>query len=216
MFIPVTPSAGWVSWAEPHRYALVYPCSGVLAGDTPPVPHALSALLGPARAQVLMLLDTPLSTTQLTALTGQGLGSVGRHLKVLLDARLVQRRRSGRSVLYSRTDPGDTLIQAQHPGAELRLVVAGRELLALALDQDLVLVFLAPQLGPLFLVLLGVADVGVERRGVGGGRDLVRVVGVEARVDPLLFGLAGQPVVVEVLRRAAVLTPVPAESLSRI
>jgi DNA-binding transcriptional ArsR family regulator len=114
MFIPVTPSAGWVSWAEPHRYALVYPCSGVLAGDMPPVPHALSALLGPARAQVLMLLDTPLSTTQLTALTGQGLGSVGRHLKVLLDARLVQRRRSGRSVLYSRTDPGDTLMKAQH------------------------------------------------------------------------------------------------------
>jgi DNA-binding transcriptional ArsR family regulator len=113
MFVPVTPSCGWVSWDEPHRYALVYPCSGVLAGEAPPVPDALSALLGAARAQVLVLLGTPLSTTQLTALTGQGLGSVGRHLKVLLDARLIQRRRSGRSVLYTRTTPGDTLIQAQ-------------------------------------------------------------------------------------------------------
>ena len=44
-----------------------------------------------------------MSTSQLVAVTGQGLGSVGRHLRVLLDAGLVERRRSGRSVLYSRT-----------------------------------------------------------------------------------------------------------------
>ena len=113
MFVPVTPSCGWVSWDEPHRYALMYPCTGVLAGDAPPVPDALSTLLGPARARVLVLLGTPLSTSQLTALTGQALGSVGRHLKVLLDARLVRRRRSGRSVLYDRTPAGDTLIHAQ-------------------------------------------------------------------------------------------------------
>ena len=50
------------------------------------------------------------------ALTGQGLGSVGRHLKVLLDARLVQRRRAGRSVLYYRTAAGDTLLEAQQSG----------------------------------------------------------------------------------------------------
>jgi DNA-binding transcriptional ArsR family regulator len=71
------------------------------------------ALLGPARAGVLVLLETPKSTTQLVALTGQGLGSVGRHLKVLLDTRLVQRRRAGRSVLYYRTAAGDTLLEAQ-------------------------------------------------------------------------------------------------------
>ncbi len=117
MFVPVTPSCGWVSWDEPHRYALMYPCSGVLAWGAPPVPDALSALLGPARARVLVLLGTPLSTTQLTALTGQGLGSVGRHLKVLLDARLVRRRRAGRSVLYDRTPAGDTLIGAQQQGS---------------------------------------------------------------------------------------------------
>jgi DNA-binding transcriptional ArsR family regulator len=79
----------------------------------PPVPEALGRLLGPARAGVLVLLDTPKSTTQLVALTGQGLGSVGRHLKVLLDARLVQRRRAGRSVLYYRTAAGETLLEAQ-------------------------------------------------------------------------------------------------------
>ncbi|MFD5750546.1 transcriptional regulator [Streptomyces sp. NPDC127033] len=115
MFVPVTPVTGWVSWDAPHRYAVVYPCSGALAeADRTPVPESLGALLGPARAGVLVLLDTPKSTTQLVALTGQGLGSVGRHLKVLLDARLIRRRRAGRSVLYFRTDAGEVLVNAQH------------------------------------------------------------------------------------------------------
>jgi DNA-binding transcriptional ArsR family regulator len=114
LFVPVTPGQGWVSWDPPHRYAVMYPCSGVLAqADPAPVPEALGALLGPARAGVLVLLETPKSTTQLVALTGQGLGSVGRHLRVLLDARLVQRRRAGRSVLYYRTAAGEALLEAQ-------------------------------------------------------------------------------------------------------
>jgi DNA-binding transcriptional ArsR family regulator len=114
MFVPVTPRHGWFSWHAPHRYAVVYPCLGLLAeADLRPVPEALGALLGPSRAAVLVLLDTPKSTTQLVALTGQALGSVGRHLKILLDARLVRRRRAGRSVLYYRTDAGDVLVLAQ-------------------------------------------------------------------------------------------------------
>lgn len=76
-----------------------------------PVPAALGALIGPARAAVLSLLASPLSTTQLVALTGQGLGSVGRHLRILLDAGLVRRRRAGRSVLYFRTEAGDILVR---------------------------------------------------------------------------------------------------------
>ncbi|WP_264928829.1 winged helix-turn-helix domain-containing protein, partial [Streptomyces sp. A012304] len=107
LFVPVTPRKGWVSWEERGvgRYAVVYPCVGVLAGGgaEAAVPAGLSALLGSARARVLVLLGTPLTTTQLVAVTGQGLGSVGRHLRVLLDAGLVERRRVGRAVLYSRT-----------------------------------------------------------------------------------------------------------------
>ncbi|MEU6941862.1 winged helix-turn-helix domain-containing protein, partial [Streptomyces rubiginosohelvolus] len=110
LFIPVTPNQSWVCWDIPHRYGLVYPCSGALAGaGHTPVPAALGALIGPARAAVLSLLASPLSTTQLVALTGQGLGSVGRHLRILLDAGLVRRRRAGRSVLYFRTEAGDIL-----------------------------------------------------------------------------------------------------------
>ncbi|MFF6876966.1 MULTISPECIES: ArsR family transcriptional regulator [unclassified Streptomyces] len=113
LFVPVTPRTGWVSWEEPDRYAVIYACSGVLA-DTGgrSVPASLGALLGAARAGVLVLLHSPLSTSQLVAVTGQGLGSVGRHLRVLLDAGLVERRRAGRSVLYSRTAAGQVLVEA--------------------------------------------------------------------------------------------------------
>ncbi|MEZ0093588.1 ArsR/SmtB family transcription factor [Streptacidiphilus sp. EB129] len=114
-FVPVTPKAGWVAWDGDHRgYAVFYQCSGRLAEPgREPVPEALERLLGAARAQVLVLLAAPLSTTQLVALTGQGLGSVGRHLRVLLDAGLVSRRRAGRSVLYYRTAVGDGLTTAR-------------------------------------------------------------------------------------------------------
>ncbi|MGW2559154.1 winged helix-turn-helix domain-containing protein [Streptomyces sp. NPDC001514] len=113
LFVPVTPRTGWVAWDQPHRYAVVYPCSGELAEpERTPVPKSLGRLLGPARAGVLVLLGTPKSTTQLVALTGQGLGSVGRHLKVLYEAGLIRRRRAGRSVLYYRTAAGEVLVQA--------------------------------------------------------------------------------------------------------
>jgi DNA-binding transcriptional ArsR family regulator len=112
LFVPVTSGTGCVAWDEPHRYAVIYPCSGVLAPDGQ-VTAALSTLIGPGRAAVLAHLDTPKSTTQLVALTGQGLGSVGRHLKILLAAGLVRRRRSGRSVLYYRTETAETLLAAQ-------------------------------------------------------------------------------------------------------
>lgn len=113
-FVPVTPSRGWVSWQGTERFAIVYPCAGALADVAgPAVPSALAALLGSARAGVLVRLGSPMSTSQLVELTGQGLGSVGRHLKVLLDARLVRRRRAGRSVLYDWTEAGAALVRAQ-------------------------------------------------------------------------------------------------------
>lgn len=119
VFVPVTPKAGWVAWEEPERYAVIYPCAGVLAEHRGGrgASAALGALLGPARATVLVLLDSPHSTTQLTGVTGQTLGSVGRHLRVLLDAGLVERHRAGRSVLYSRTAAGEVLVTASRAGA---------------------------------------------------------------------------------------------------
>ncbi|WP_225822416.1 ArsR family transcriptional regulator [Streptomyces naphthomycinicus] len=122
LFVPVTPQRhGWVAWEERQRYAVVYPCAGALAGDGDrAVPAGLGALLGPARAEVLVLLGSPMSTSQLTAVTGQGLGSVGRHLKVLREAGLAARRRAGRSVLYARTAAGDVLVEAGHGGVPVQ------------------------------------------------------------------------------------------------
>lgn len=118
LFVPVSLDTSWVSWEGQDRFAVVYPCAGALAEPgRAAAPEALGALLGTGRAEVLVLLDSPKSTTQLVALTGLALGSVGRHLKVLLDARLVRRGRAGRSVLYCRTRAGDVLVESQqeHP-----------------------------------------------------------------------------------------------------
>ncbi|WP_116949687.1 ArsR/SmtB family transcription factor [Jiangella endophytica] len=116
LFIPVTGARGWVGWRRPNRYSIVYPCAGALAEGRRTAPGALGRLIGPARATLLSLLDDPMSTTQLVAVTGFALGSVGDHLKVLLDAQLVRRRRAGRSVLYYRTADGDRLARAATGG----------------------------------------------------------------------------------------------------
>jgi DNA-binding transcriptional ArsR family regulator len=128
LFVPVTLDIGWVAWDEPHRYAVMYGCSGALAesGRRAAAPEALGALLGPARAAILMLLVTPKSTTQLVALTGQRLGSVGRHLQILRAAGLLERRRAGRSVLYRRSPAGDLLVRIQYEAVLRRPVSGGR------------------------------------------------------------------------------------------
>ena len=116
-FAPVTSFRGWVAWDARPDYAIVYPCTGALADTgTTVAPRPLARLLGANRATILLLLAAPKSTTHLVTLTGQPLGSVGRHLKVLLDADLVRRRRSGRSVLYFRTGAGDVLVQSASRG----------------------------------------------------------------------------------------------------
>ncbi|MGY1649632.1 helix-turn-helix domain-containing protein [Geodermatophilus sp. SYSU D01119] len=116
LFIAATGPGGWVSWRLPDTYAVVYPVTGVLAGGPAPLPDALVRLLGRTRARLLAALDAPQSTTALTARTGLPLGSVGGHLRVLLDAGLLERRRSGREVLYWRSDAGRTLLAAAEDG----------------------------------------------------------------------------------------------------
>jgi hypothetical protein len=116
-FVPVHSFTGWDMLELPHRYALVYPVSGALAdiGSARAGADGLARLIGPNRARVLRLLDEPRSTTQLAALTGLPLGSVGNHLRVLLEAGAVLRRRVGREVLYWRTSLGDAFV-AGAPG----------------------------------------------------------------------------------------------------
>lgn len=109
-FIPVHANGSWVAWEEPRRYAIVYPVTGALTASETPSPDGLARLMGRNRAGLLTALDEPRSPTQLAALTDLPLGAVGNHLRVMLDAGLVLRRRAGREVLYWRTDLGDALV----------------------------------------------------------------------------------------------------------
>jgi DNA-binding transcriptional ArsR family regulator len=112
-FVPVHASGSWAAWDPPSRFALIYPVAGALADLGTASPGALARLIGVNRARVLTLLGEPHSTTQLAALTGLPAGAVGNHLKVLLDAGTVLRRRAGREVLYWRTSLGDSLVAVE-------------------------------------------------------------------------------------------------------
>ncbi len=115
LFLAAHSRGSSVQWRLPDRYALVYPVSGGSAADPAAVPDALARLLGPARARVLVQVQQPVSTTALTAVTGLPLGTVGGHLRVLLDAGLLERRRAGREVLYWCSDAGTALVAAAAP-----------------------------------------------------------------------------------------------------
>jgi DNA-binding transcriptional ArsR family regulator len=112
--------SSWVSWRLPDTFAVVYPVTGVFASGPAPLPAALARLVGRNRARILTALAAPTSTSALAASTGLPLGSVGGHLRVLLDAGLLERRRSGREVLYWRSAAGESLATAPDLGAAPR------------------------------------------------------------------------------------------------
>jgi DNA-binding transcriptional ArsR family regulator len=105
-----------LSWHLPDRYALVYPVMGIFAGTPVPLPEPLVRLLGRTRARTLIRLGTPAGTSTLAAELDLPIGSVGGHLRVLLDAGLLERRRSGREVLYRWSDAGSALVTASGAG----------------------------------------------------------------------------------------------------
>ena len=111
-FIPVLSPEGWAGWSHPHAYAVYYPVTGRLAATEAARPGGLDRLVGANRAALLGMLDQPAGPTDLAARSRLPIGSVGNHLRVLLDAGAVSRRRSGRSVLYWRTPLGDALVAA--------------------------------------------------------------------------------------------------------
>ena len=110
IFIAAHTPTGWVSWHLPDRYGVVYPVTGIFATDPPSRTNPLARLLGANRAQILLHCQQPTSTSALAAQTGQTLGSVGGHLRILLDAGLLHRRRSGHHVLYWQSHLGQHLV----------------------------------------------------------------------------------------------------------
>ncbi|WP_068923682.1 ArsR/SmtB family transcription factor [Planobispora rosea] len=101
--------------APPWQPTLRYSPRGVATlweRRTTGVPEALAAVLGRSRALLLAELDTPASTTHLSGRTGMSMGGVSQHLTALRDAGLVSAHRSGRYVLYARSEAGETLLSA--------------------------------------------------------------------------------------------------------
>jgi DNA-binding transcriptional ArsR family regulator len=93
--------------------AIVYPARGrgaVWEQQSGPVDGALAALIGPPRARLLTRLAQPATTSELARQLGVSASAVSQHLRALRDGRLVSRARSGRTVLYLRTELADQLI----------------------------------------------------------------------------------------------------------
>ncbi|MFH8516873.1 ArsR/SmtB family transcription factor [Streptomyces gelaticus] len=99
---------------DPWPRTLIYPARGTAAlwGEQETVlqPDALTALVGRARARLLVALDAPASTSHLARSLAMSPGAVGDHLAILRGAGLLVRARSGRSVLYRRTPLGEALV----------------------------------------------------------------------------------------------------------
>jgi DNA-binding transcriptional ArsR family regulator len=70
---------------------------------------ALEELLGRTRSRLLTMLEHPASTTEPATTLGVTPGAVSRHLTALHRAGLLNRARTGRSVLYVRSPLGDAL-----------------------------------------------------------------------------------------------------------
>jgi DNA-binding transcriptional ArsR family regulator len=108
--------------ATSTKSTLVYPARGAatiwqsLPAPLTPSPaadgSAVAGLLGPARARLLGLLRSPATTTVLAHELGVTPGAVSQHLAALHRGGLIERQRSGRSVLYTTTDLGLALLSA--------------------------------------------------------------------------------------------------------
>lgn len=115
MFIAAHTNRVNVSWRKPDRYALTYAVTGIFASTEAPG-EPLVQLLGRNRARILVEAAEPVSTTLLVATTGLSLATISDHLRVLTDAGLLDRRRSGRSVLYWQSDTGRRVVGRPVPG----------------------------------------------------------------------------------------------------
>src|SRR6266700_2012501 len=117
--LPLVPSlfcrgaVSYISMREPP--VIAYPARGrATVWETAPVRDSahLVGLLGAPRARLLVLLARPATTTELAHRLAVSPSAVSQHLRVLRAAGLLNRARSGRSVLYLRSPLGDELAGA--------------------------------------------------------------------------------------------------------
>ena len=114
LLLPCSSQRGVSFSAEhPDPPRIVYPARGTAALGGPPVavaPPELRELIGETRAVLLSLLAEPGPTVRLARESGWSQATVSYHLGILARSGLVEGRRRGRSVVYSRTRRGDNLL----------------------------------------------------------------------------------------------------------
>jgi DNA-binding transcriptional ArsR family regulator len=104
-------AAAPISPEEPPH--LMYPARGLgtlWETQTTTPPTALLGLIGRVRAQLLGLLETPRSSTELAVRLDVTPSAVNQHLRALRAAGLLISARHGRSILYRRSDLGDRIL----------------------------------------------------------------------------------------------------------
>lgn len=106
--------------AAPHVPTITYPPRGLgrLWESQEDVSESpLAELVGRTRAAIVSHLDLPMSTTHLAHQLGVSAPTLSVHLSILRAAGVVDSRRDGRTVLYSRTSLGNQLLAASRPAA---------------------------------------------------------------------------------------------------
>lgn len=96
----------------PAQPTIFYPAHGISETwyrDGADALQSLTALLGQARARLVLELQRPLSTSECAELTDVAVSTASHHLTVLRDAGLVESRRSGSRVLHTRTPLGEAM-----------------------------------------------------------------------------------------------------------
>ena len=99
----------------PAQPTLFYPARGVTAGwarDAADIADALGALLGPARAGMLLRAGNARTTTQIALDAGVAISTASHHLAVLRGAGLIASERDGNRMLHLRTPLGEALAGA--------------------------------------------------------------------------------------------------------
>ena len=99
----------------PAQPTLFYPAQGVTATwarDPADAASALGALLGPARARILLDAHEPRTTSQVARDTALAISTASHHLTVLRDAGLLASTRDGARVLHRRTPLGEAMVGA--------------------------------------------------------------------------------------------------------
>ncbi|MBP2322088.1 DNA-binding transcriptional ArsR family regulator [Kibdelosporangium banguiense] len=104
-----------VMMVPPWQPSLVYPARGsaTLWEDVPaPDGDLLAGVVGRTKARLLRALDSPASTTVLAERLGVAPSTISEHIKALAAAGLLNGRRAGRNVNYSRSSLGDELVSS--------------------------------------------------------------------------------------------------------